>query len=62
MRQQVRSVQRARWTMSGGLLWGWIGMTAVAVGTVTGLWWALADFILDRVGPAPADWRNQERV
>jgi hypothetical protein len=48
--------------MSGGLLWGWIGMTAVAVGTVTGLWWALADFILDRVGPAPADWRNQERV
>lgn len=37
-------------------------MTAVAVGVVTGVWWALADFILDRVGPTPADWGNQERL
>jgi hypothetical protein len=36
-------------------LGSWIGMTAAAVGLMTGLWWALADFILDRVGPAPAD-------
>jgi hypothetical protein len=47
--------------MSGGILWSWIGMTAIAVGFTTGIWWALADFILDRVGPAPVDWGEQER-
>ena len=25
-------------------------------GMVAALWWALVDFILDRVGPAPARW------
>jgi hypothetical protein len=48
--------------MSDGLLWSWIGMTVVAVGIVTGVWWALADFVLDRIGPAPADWGSQERL
>jgi len=47
--------------MSGGLLWSWIVMTAVGVGLMTGVWWALADFILDRVGRAPADWGGQHR-
>ena len=36
-------------------------MTAAAVGIITGAWWALADFILDRVGPAPAEWGSQDR-
>lgn len=26
-----------------------------------GIWWALADYILDRVGPAPAEWGSQDR-
>jgi hypothetical protein len=47
--------------MSGGLFWSWIGMTVGGIGLMTGLWWALADFILDRVGPAPAEWGSQDR-
>jgi hypothetical protein len=47
--------------MSVETLWSWLGMTAAAVGIMTGVWWALADFILDRVGPAPADWGSQDR-
>jgi len=54
-------VQRARGTMSVELLWSWLGMTAATVGIMTGVWWALADFILDRVGPAPAEWGSQDR-
>ena len=47
--------------MSVELLWSWLGMTAATVGIMTGVWWALADFILDRVGPAPAEWGSQNR-
>jgi hypothetical protein len=47
--------------MSVDLLWSWIGMTAVGIGLMTGIWWALADFILDRVGPAPVDWDSHRR-
>lgn len=36
-------------------------MTAAGVGIMTGAWWALEDFILDRVGPAPADWDSRDR-
>jgi len=42
-------------------LWSWLWMTAAVVGIITGVWWALADIILDRVGPAPADWSRQDR-
>jgi len=47
--------------MSVDLLWSWLGMTALGIGLTTGVWWALADYILDRIGPAPADWGSQER-
>jgi hypothetical protein len=47
--------------MSVEILWSWVGATALAVGLSTGVWWALADFILDRVGRAPADWGSQDR-
>jgi hypothetical protein len=57
----VRGVQRARETMSIEILWSWFGMTATAVGVMAGVWWALADFILDRVGPSPAEWGSQNR-
>ena len=43
------------------MLWSWFGMTAAAVGLMAGVWWALADFILDRVGSAPAEWGSQHR-
>ena len=52
----------ARETMSVDLLWSWMGMTALGIGLTTGVWWALADYILDRVGPAPSDWGRQERL
>lgn len=41
--------------------WSWIGTTVLVIGTMTGVWWALADFILDHVGPPPTDWGRQER-
>ena len=47
--------------MSVELFWSWIGMTAAAVGIMTGVWWALADFILDRVGPPPVEWGDRDR-
>ena len=47
--------------MSVDLLWSWIGMTALGVGVTSGIWWALADYILDSVGPPPADWGSQDR-
>jgi len=46
--------------MSVDLLWSWMGMTALGIGVTSGIWWALADYILDRVGPAPADWGSQD--
>lgn len=48
--------------MSVDLLWSWMGMTALGIGLTTGVWWALADYILDRIGPAPSDWRSQDRL
>jgi hypothetical protein len=54
-------MQRLGETMPWDLPWTWIGMTALAVATMRGLWWALADLILDRVGPAPTEWRGQGR-
>jgi len=44
------------------MILGWFGMTAVVIGSMTGVWWALADFILDRVGPAPNRWGRQDRI
>lgn len=49
-------------TMSVDLLWSWMGMTALGVSVTTGIWWALADFILDHIGPPPADWGRQDRL
>jgi hypothetical protein len=46
--------------MSVEILWNWFGMTATAVGIMAGVWWALADFILDRVGPRPAEWGSRD--
>lgn len=48
-------------TMSIELLWSWLGLTGLAIGLTTGVWWALADYILDRVGPAPSRWDSRER-
>ena len=42
-------------------VWRWFAVTAAVVGATAGLWWALADFILDRVGPPPTEWGNQLR-
>jgi hypothetical protein len=58
---QVRSMHRVRGAMSVDLLWSWMGMTALGIGVTSGIWWALADYILDRVGPAPADWGSHDR-
>ena len=58
---RVRSMHWAWGTMSVDLLWSWMGMTALGIGVTSGIWWALADYILDRVGPAPADWGSQDR-
>ena len=41
--------------------WRWIAVWATIVTTAAGLWWALADFILDRVGPPRTDWGDQLR-
>jgi hypothetical protein len=46
--------------MTVDVLWSWFGVAAVALGAATGVWWALADFILDHVGPAPARWRDRD--
>ena len=42
-------------------IWRWLAVTAAVAGTATGLWWALADFILDRVGPPRTEWGDQLR-
>jgi len=39
--------------------WRWIALTAAVVATAAGIWWALADFILDRVGPPRSEWGDQ---
>jgi hypothetical protein len=41
--------------------WRWIAVTAAVVGTAAGLWWALADFIIDRVGSPRTEWGDQLR-
>jgi hypothetical protein len=42
-------------------VWRWLAVTAAVAGVAAGLWWALADFILDRVGPPPTGWGDQLR-
>jgi hypothetical protein len=42
-------------------LWPWIALPAAGIGAVAALWWALADFILDNVGPTPSEWGERGR-
>lgn len=40
----------------------WMLAAVVGVGIAAlggGLWWALADFVLDRLGPRAADWPSR---
>lgn len=48
--------------MTSRITWIWMAMLLVAIIVATmGVWWALADFLLDRLGPAPADgWRGAD--
>jgi hypothetical protein len=42
------------------LSWEWIGVAGGAMALAAGLWWVLADYILDHVGGAPISWREQQ--
>jgi len=42
-------------------VWRGLAVTAAVAGAAAGLWWELADFILDRVGPPPTEWGDQLR-
>ena len=42
-------------------VWRWLAVSAAVGATATAVWWALADFILDRVGPPPTEWGDQLR-
>lgn len=39
--------------------WAMVAMVAVGIGLLGGgLWWALKDFVLDRLGGPAADWES----